>query len=96
VFFQLREGPLLLVSFTAGSNCTTRNNMMRSFSGLYAALSDDEGESFRITKPLVDENSAPRQLPTMDSKPWHMTNATAEPGGYTSARQDARGMRPTP
>ena len=92
VFFRLREGPLLLISFTGGSNCTTISGKTRRFSGLYATLSEDEGATFADMKPLVDEASVRKQFPTMDGKLWTMSNSTAEPEGYTSARQDARGV----
>jgi sulfatase modifying factor 1 len=92
VFFRLREGPLLLISFTGGSNVTTVSGRTRRFSGLYAATSTDEGASFQIHKPLVNEAWPPTQLNAMDKIPFTMTNATAEPRGYTSARQTADGM----
>lgn len=92
VFFRLVEGPLLLVSFTWGSNITTVTGKVRRFTGLYAALSTDEGTTFPCMKPLVNEGARSIVLPTMDSVQWTMTNATAEPRGYTSARQTTDGM----
>jgi sulfatase modifying factor 1 len=91
VFFRLREGPLLLISFTGGSNITTVSGKTRRISGLYAATSTDEGETFMIHKPLVDEAAPPSAQYAMDQIPWTMTNATAEPRGYTSARQTKDG-----
>ena len=81
VLFRLNEGPILLVSFTWGSNVTTVSGKVRRFTGLYAATSDDEGASFQIRKPLVNEQSPPASLQTMDGITWRMTNATAEPRG---------------
>jgi sulfatase modifying factor 1 len=92
VFFRLHEGPLLLISFTGGSNVTTISGKTRRISGLYAALSTDEGNSFQIKKPLVDERALPSRLPTEDNASWTMTNSTAEPKGYTTARQTPDGM----
>ena len=92
VFFRLQEGPLLLISFTGGSNCTTVSGNTRRISGLYAALSEDEGETFTVMKPLVNEAFASKELPTLDGKHWTMSNSTAEPLGYTSARQDEHGV----
>ena len=92
VFFRLQEGPLLLISFTGGSNITTVSGKTRRFRGLYAATSTDEGDSFTIQKPLVDETAPASAQHAMDKIPWTMTNATAEPRGYTSARQTMDGM----
>ena len=92
VLFRLREGPILLISFTGGSNITTISGKVRRFSGLYAATSTDEGNSFQIKKPLVDETAQPTVLPSMDKIAWTMTNSTAEPRGYTTSRQTADGM----
>ena len=94
VLFRLDEGPLLLISFTHGSNVTTVTGKQRRFTGLYVATSVDDGASFQIRKPLVDEH-APASgtvLPTEDGVQWTMTNSTAEPRGYTSARQTPDGL----
>jgi hypothetical protein len=92
VLFRLTEGPLILISFTGASNVTTASGRVRRFSGLYAAMSTDEGATFQIKKPLVDERAPPRALHSMDKIAWTMTNSTAEPRGYTSARQTRDGM----
>ena len=72
VLFRLREGPLLLISFTWGSNVTTASGKVRRFTGLYAATSDDEGDTFVVRKPIVDETGPARTLPCMDGIQWHM------------------------
>ena len=92
VLFRLREGPILLISFTGGSNVSTISGRVRRFNGLYAATSTDEGSSFQIKKPLVDESAPPTKLPSLDKISWTMTNSTAEPRGYTTGRQTADGM----
>lgn len=92
VFFRIASGALLVVSFTSGTYMTTHSGRQVRFTGLYAALSDDEGDSFLVLKPLVAENSAPKHFPTLDGKIWLMTNTTAEPEGYLTARQGGDGM----
>ena len=92
VFYRLHSGALIMLSFTSGSLITTRSGRQRRVSGLYAAVSDDEGDTFKVLKPLVAEDSPPRALPTEDGEVWHMSNATAEPKGYLTSRQTADGM----
>ena len=92
VFFRLHEGPLLLVSFTLNGHIVTASGRTCIGRGLYAAMSDDDGETFPVLKLLVDNWAPPTKYETLDGSKWTATNTTAEPEGYLSARQDAQGF----
>lgn len=96
VLMRLREGPLLLISFTDHPLRTPENerglifsdkegNTYRGF-GLYAALSYDEGKTWPVKKLLTD--GVPRFL---NGGAWtqffEMDETHAEPRGYMAATQ---------
>jgi sulfatase modifying factor 1 len=74
---RLREGPLLLCSFGE--------------SGLFAALSYDEGETWPV-KRLVTDGGAERRVPTTDGVPFTLSATQAEPRGYLSCIQSRSGL----
>ena len=96
VLLRLREGPLLLISFTNHPLRTPENergilfpdkegNSYRGF-GLYAALSYDEGKSWPVKKLMTDgiyrflNGGAWTQF-------FEMDGTHAEPRGYIAATQ---------
>jgi hypothetical protein len=99
VLLRLREGPLLLVSFTSTGRGYRRTGGMeftradgtsfRGF-GLFAAVSEDEGKSWPVRK-LITPGSG-----TFDGGAWTGTfNATpdnAEHAGYLTATQTPDGV----
>ena len=94
---RLREGPVLFVSFT-GDRREPRPMPIRDESGserivygLFAAVSEDEGESWSNIR-LVSDDGPGTGLATMDGIPFTMSFDRAEPGGYMSVTQSPDGL----
>jgi hypothetical protein len=58
-------------------------------SGLFAALSEDEGETWRVARLIADGSG--RTLETTDGAPFALSETGAEPRGYLTAIQDSGG-----
>ena len=101
VFTRLKEGPLLLISFTDHPLRTPENergmlfpdragNNYRGY-GLYAALSFDEGKTWLVRKLLTDGETR-----FLNGGAWTrfflMDQTHAEPRGYMAATQTPDGM----
>ena len=101
VFMRLKEGPLLLISFTDHPLRTPENergmlfpdragNNYRGY-GLYAALSFDEGKTWPVRKLLTDGETR-----FLNGGAWTrfflMDQTHAEPRGYMAATQTPDGM----
>jgi len=97
VLLRLQEGPILLVSFTEGRKEMTTmpiadaSGQEREVTGLYAALTLDEGKTWPCRR-LVSDDGPGRELETMDGRPFTMGFESAEPGGYLSVCQGADGL----
>jgi len=96
VLMRLQEGPLLLVSFTGPHN--DRSGMLfrgaegRVFRGygMFAALSDDEGETWPLRKLLTPGEG---EFHTAGHTRQFQSDAThAEPRGYLAATQTPDGV----
>ncbi|WP_333551647.1 SUMF1/EgtB/PvdO family nonheme iron enzyme [Clostridium thermosuccinogenes] len=91
ILMRLKEGPLFFASF--GKDMVFTDNLGRSYtgSGLYAALSFDEGESWPILKLISDCSGK-----ELDGGAWtgkfRMTYNNAEPKGYLAAVQAKNGL----
>jgi len=92
VLLRLREGPILLVSFTEGRReptympITDASGKERMVTGLYGALSFDEGETWPCRR-LISDDGVGTEVETMDGRLFTMGFSTAEPGGYLSVCQ---------
>lgn len=101
VFTRLKEGPLLLISFTDHPLRTPENergmlfpdragNNYRGY-GLYAALSFDEGKTWPVRKLLTDGETR-----FLNGGAWTrfflMNQTHAEPRGYMAATQTPDGI----
>ena len=96
VLMRLREGPLLLISFTNhpfrlknglnGMTFKDKDGNEYTGYGMYAALSFDEGKTWPVKKLLTDGKSR-----FMDGGAWtgffDMDSTHAEPRGYLAATQ---------
>ena len=96
VLMRLKEGPLLLVSFTNhpfrlknglnGMSFKDKDGNEYTGYGMYAALSFDEGKTWPVKKLLTDGKSR-----FMDGGAWtgffDMDSTHAEPRGYLAATQ---------
>jgi hypothetical protein len=97
VVLRLREGPILFASF-AGSRKESEpmpiidaSGRERLVSGLFAALSFDDGETWPCIR-LISDDGPGRQVETMDGRLFTMGFSSAEPGGYMSVCQAADGI----
>jgi len=91
VLLRLDEGPLLFASFCRGMKITDVSGEERKVSGLFAAVSHDDGKSFSNVR-LVSNDGPGRKLETMDGGLFEMSFSSAEPGGYLSVCQSADGL----
>ena len=92
VILRLKEGPILFCSFGTTSALSRRGRQDRVGSGLFAALSDDEGRSWQI-KRLITDDGPPRDLDGGGNTGRFTLSATsAEPRGYLSICQAANGV----
>ena len=100
VLMRLREGPILLVSFTDHPQRTPEDERGMVFKrkdgteyrgyGMYAALSYDEGKTWPVRKLLSDGNER-----FLDGGAWTgffvMDTSHAEPRGYLAGTQSPDG-----
>jgi formylglycine-generating enzyme len=97
VLLRLREGPLMLVSFTGPRReqvfmeITDGSGRRREVTGMYAAVSHDEGETWFNVR-LVSDDGPDRTFPSMDRIPFTMGFSSAEPAGYNAVVQTPNGL----
>ena len=88
---RLKEGPLFFASFASNLTITDETGRPRDVSGLFAALSYDEGETWPV-KRLISDDGPGRPVEAMDGHVFTMSAATAEPKGYLSVCQAPDGV----
>lgn len=92
VLQRLREGPILCCSFAQEVPFQDAGNHQRIGSGLFAALSYDEGQSWQI-KRLITDDGPPRTLDGGgNTGPFTMSATSAEHRGYLAICQAANGV----
>jgi len=92
VLLRLAEGPLLFASFAATMDLPDASGKPRPVSGLFAALSLDEGRSWPIRK-LITDGGPPRELDGGgNTGRFTLSRDSAEPRGYLSVCQDSQGV----
>jgi hypothetical protein len=92
VVLRLQEGPILFCSFSREVRFTDAAGQERVGSGLFAALSTDEGQSWEI-KRLVTDDGPPRIIDGGgNTGRFTMSAVSAEPRGYLSICQAANGV----
>ena len=97
VILRLKEGPLVLVSFTGGRRkkrylpITDASGKQRDVTGMFAALSCDDGKTWSHIR-LVTDDGPDRTVETMDGHPFVLGRNSAEPAGYLSICQAANGV----
>lgn len=91
VLRRLKEGPMLLVSFTPGSRFRNAQGEEFTGKGMFAALSYDGGKTWPHRRLLTDGVTR-----TMNGQAWTkmftMDATHAEPGGYLAVIQAPDGM----
>lgn len=97
VLMRLKEGPIFFASFTGSRKkteyvpITDVSGKERMVTGLFAAVSFDEGETWANIR-LIGDDGPGREVETMDSRPFTMGFSSAEPGGYMTACQTDDGI----
>ena len=89
---RLKEGPLFLASFADKMTITDASGNKREVSGLFGALSFDEGRSWPIRRLITDDGLGKK----LDGGAWTgefiMDQSRAEPKGYLSVCQGTDGV----
>ncbi|MHC4648535.1 MAG: SUMF1/EgtB/PvdO family nonheme iron enzyme [Planctomycetota bacterium] len=92
LLLRLREGPLCFVSFAnKGMTITDVSGKQRQVTGIFAAVSHDEGRTWSNTR-LVSHDGPDTTHETMDGRPFKLGFSSAEPGGYNSICQARNGV----
>jgi formylglycine-generating enzyme len=99
VLMRLAEGPLLFISFCGAKTQPGKKDMLitdasgkqRPVSGIYAALSFDEGETWP-TRRLISDDAPDHEVETTDRRVFIMGPSSAEPWGYLAICQGANGV----
>ena len=97
ILMRLREGPLFFASFTGNRReeeyipVKDASGKERMVTGLFAALSFDEGKTWPCTR-LVSDDGPGREVETMDGRLFTMDKSHAEPGGYMTGCQTEDGL----
>ncbi len=87
VVLRLREGPILFCSFGRNMTITDASGQSRTVSGLFAALSTDEGQTWQIKRAITDDGP-PRVVDGGgNTGRFTMSAHSAEPRGYLSICQ---------
>ena len=99
VLMRLREGPLLLCSFTdMRANWKQRKGITFKAAdgseftgyGLFVAVSLDDGKTWPVRK-LITPGGPERTLPSIDRSEFILSDTMAESGGYLAATQTRDG-----
>ena len=92
VLIRLREGPILFGSFAKSIMITDSSGRQREVSGLFGALSFDEGETWPI-KRLITDDGPDREI---EGGAWTgkfiLGKRSAEPKGYMAVTQTPDGV----
>ena len=97
VLLRLQEGPIFFASFTGDRREPTPMPIVdasgneRLVTGLFSALSYDDGETWEHIRPITDDG-ADREIATLDGRPFTMGLNSAEPGGYLAVHQARNGI----
>ena len=91
VLLRLAEGPLLFCSYARRIDVTDAAGNTRPVSGLFAALSHDEGETWDVRRVLSDDGPG-RKVESFDGRPITLSSSASEPRGYLSVCQAPNGV----
>jgi formylglycine-generating enzyme required for sulfatase activity len=91
VLKRLKEGPLFFASFAERIAFTDRQGQTRIGSGLYTAISRDEGKTWGPNRLVTDDGPA-RGVPSLDRRVFTLSATSAEPRGYMAACQARSGL----
>lgn len=91
VLLRLKEGAIFFASFAKDMMITDSSGNQRSVSGLFGALSFDEGETWKNIR-LITDDKPDHEVEAMDGRLFIMNSSNAEPAGYLSVCQSAVGI----
>jgi len=91
VLIRLREGPLFFASLAKDMPITDASGRQRLVSGLFGALSFDDGETWPARR-LISDDGPGRPVETADGQLFTLSWSNAEPKGYFSVCQAADGV----
>jgi len=92
VLFRLQEGPLLFVSFANDPlEITDATGTRRSITGLYCAVSFDEGATWANFRVMSDDG-LPRPVEAFDGRPNILSASQSEVAGYMTVCQADNGL----
>jgi formylglycine-generating enzyme required for sulfatase activity len=90
--FRLKEGPIFFASFARKTTIPDASGSERDVSGLFAALSFDEGKSWPVRR-LVTDDGPPREIDGGgNTGRFILSHESAEPRGYLSVCQTPDGV----
>jgi formylglycine-generating enzyme required for sulfatase activity len=95
VLRRLREGPILLLSFTdrrEGMVIADRAGRRRKVFGMFAALSFDEGKTWPVRRLVTDGRAARKVDGGGNTGTFIMDETHAEPRGYLAATETPDGL----
>ncbi|NQT54532.1 exo-alpha-sialidase, partial [bacterium] len=88
---RLKEGPILLCSYARRIEITDAAGQRRPVSGLFAALSHDDGATWDVRRCITDDRP-PHKVESFDGRPLLMSPSRGEPRGYLSIHQAENGV----
>lgn len=88
---RLKEGPLFFASFGTGLTFTNTSNGTFTGSGLFTAVSFDDGVTWPYLR-LVSDDGPGRSVETTDGSLFAMSHTNAEPRGYLTSTQARNGI----
>jgi formylglycine-generating enzyme required for sulfatase activity len=89
---RLKEGPLFLASFADKMTITDVSGNRRDMSGLFGALSFDEGQTWPIRRLITDDGPGRELNGGAWTGEFVMGRSSAEPKGYMSVCQTPDGV----
>jgi formylglycine-generating enzyme required for sulfatase activity len=88
---RLKQGHLFIAAFCNQMMITDTSGAQRPITGLFAAISTDEGKTWPYRR-LVSDDGPRREVGTMDGDPIVMDATNSEPVGYLAVCQSADGI----
>ena len=89
---RLKEGPIFFASFAKKTTITDASGSERTVSGLFAALSFDEGKSWPVRRLITDDGPAREIDGGGNTGRFILSQESAEPRGYLSVCQTPDGV----
>jgi formylglycine-generating enzyme required for sulfatase activity len=92
VLLRLQEGPLFFASFADDTTMVDAAGQFRKGSGLFGALSFDEGETWPVRRLITDDGPAREVDGGGNTGKFTLSATTAEPKGYMACTQAPDGV----